>query len=173
MDLLDIFEKPEPELSAADLAAAIGETFATAIPKDVVLPDHLVQQASAAARAHDSAVAVKVAYDNELDRLQKEVSAKLGALQEQHTRAQEILRETIEGLETAMDAEQVSRIPMEDRPDIVLKTTPGRKKQVTKTWLIDTYGSEEAKKIWDAVPKHPDKRKVVVPDRYQDEPDVG
>jgi len=176
MDPTDLFEDAgkKQKTTDANIAEAIAETLASGNPRrDLDLPESLLQKARSAAQAHDSAEEIKTAYDNERDRIQKEVEERLADLKSRHDQAQEILDESVESLKEEMEESGITKIPMIDRPDIVLKNIPGRKKPITKKWLIGTYGSETAKQIWDAVPNYPDKQKVVVPDRYQDEPDLG
>ena len=77
-----------------------------------------------------------------------------------------------------MKKEKITKIPMSDRPDIKVKTTPGKKKPITLTWLKDpegivvkTYGEAAPKTIWDGAPRTDPKTTVEVPDRYEDEPE--
>lgn len=177
MDLTDIFEGggvPTPPTDAA-LAEVIAESIRTSMRETAAsgLPEPLLKQARAAAQAHDAVAAVRLAYESERQRLNDEMDKRLAPLRDQYTRVQENLAEAVTELHAAMDAEKVTKIPMPDRDDIVVKIFPGRKTPITKKWLIGTYGPEEAKKIWDAVPKKPDTCGVVIPNRHQDEPDLG
>ena len=160
MELLDIFDDDnnKPAKKAP-------------VPNVDGLPSPVAQAAEKAAEAHDAAVAAHATYKAEADRLAAEVKNKLAALAELRDTTADALKESLATLLTTMDENDVTKIPMQDRPDIVVKVTPGRRKSITKKWLVETYGNEEAKKIWDAVPTSDPKREVVVPNRYEDEPE--
>jgi hypothetical protein len=164
MDLLDIFDAEKPKPQPID-AVAVSE----AVSDDLCVT--LDEQALAAASAYDAADAANVAFKNEAARIQSEADLRLKSLADKRDETKKILDETLTGLMAAMDKDGITKIPMKDRPDIFIKVFPGRKKPITKKWLIETYGDEQAKKVWDAVPKLPEKRGVIVPARYEDEPE--
>jgi hypothetical protein len=189
MDLNDIFDKPivrlkpsAPRHTPVDLA----KTPKTPNPPktsgalDGDLPVKVADVVKAAAAAHDAASEAKAAYDAERCRLQEKMDDSLTALAEASKLAQETSRETRKALEAVMEAEGITNIPMTDRPDVKVKVTKGRKGRITKKWLCDTdgpvakaYGAKAGPKIWASVPNEKDKREVIIPDRYEDEPDHG
>jgi len=176
MDLLDIFD-PEPK-KTVDVPAA------KALPTEVAkvfgetLPEGILQRAKAAADAHDAEKAVRAAYDNERGRLQQELDHQLATLGEQWQRAKTLRDEAVSALEVAMKAEKITKIPMTDRQDIKTKDIPGKRKQITLTWLkepegvvVKTYGMGAPQTIWNAVPKSASRTVIEIPDRYEDEPE--
>jgi hypothetical protein len=179
MDLLDIFDDGAPKAAKAEDVAASPKVAKRDNPpppgvsREVAgeLPDHLVTGAQAAASAHDDAAAADAIFRVAEERLRKQLALDLAELKARRLEALETLSESLDGLLSNMDKANVSRIPMTDRPDIVVKTTAGKRKSITKKWLVETYGNEEAKKIWDAVPTGEPKREVIIPDRYDDEPE--
>ena len=164
MDLLDIFGdagKDKPKIASGKVAESVADG----------LPDHLVTGAQAAAVAHDDAASASARYSEAEARLRKQMEGELADLKANRATAFEKLSEALFDLLSNMDKADVTKIPMADRPDIVVKISPGRRKSITKKWLVEAYGNEEAKKIWDSVPTGDAKREVIVPDRYEDEPD--
>lgn len=192
MDLNDIFDNPivrlkpsAPRHAHVDLAKSPGVTPESTKPittnaLDGDLPVNVADVVKAAAAAHDAASEAKAAYDAERCRLQEKMDDSLSVLAEASKAAQELKRETCKALDAVMEAERITNIPMTDRPDVKVKVTKGRKGRITKKWLCDAdgpvtkaYGADAGAKIWASVPNDKDKREVIIPDRYEDEPDHG
>lgn len=130
-----------------------------------------------ATKASDAARAAKAALDYEKGELTAKLDKKIAPLKEAWKTAETARKEAEEALLRVMQAEKVSKIPMDDRPEIKIKVTPGKKKPITRKWLADpegvvvkTFGAKAPGVIWDAVPKSDGKTEVVVPPPYEDEP---
>jgi hypothetical protein len=155
---------PEPApTTTADIAACLDEDEGNG-------PDALEQQAHAAAAAYDVAAAKRQSYESERCKLTEEVDRQLRGLREDWEAARKRSGEATEALKEAMDKAGISKIPMRDRKPIKLKTTAGKKKPITKTWLTGKYGKQKAESIWADAPNYPPKKEVVIPPRYEDEP---
>jgi hypothetical protein len=182
MDLNDLFDAPDTKkpITTADVAKAL----------DSGLSDDLARKAQAAAQAHDALAAAQAALDEEKDVIQKEMAPRLAPLIGAVAAARTARTETLTALGEAMEADKITTIPMTDRPDIKVKVSKGRKKSISKKWLTDAEGPpiktfdqvlagdsgfktgrEVAEEIWKVVPTGKDTQEVVVPDRYEDEPD--
>ena len=154
MDLFDIFSGAEKE--ARDAA-----------PK---ADTPLESQARAAAVAYDATLAKEAQYKIERDYLMAEVEKQLADLKRGYDEAREVSNATRDALFKAMDEAGVNRVEMADRKDIEIKVTPGGKKGITKKWLTEEFGKQQANSIWGKVPKKPDSRNLVIPPRFEDEP---
>lgn len=158
MDLFDIF-------TSAEKAAR---------PKDIRTksdgPRTIEEQARDAAAAFDDTMDKETRYKLEYDRRMAEVESQLAGLKRDYDAARAASEAAAEDLLKAMDAAGITSIPMADRKSIEIKVTAGRKKNITKKWLTDEFGSQQANSIWDKVPTGPDKRDLVIPPRFQDEP---
>lgn len=142
------------------------------------LSDETVQAARAAAEAVDAETAARAALDARKDVLQAKLEQELADLSKAYNDAKIKRSEAEALLLKVMGVEKITRIPMDDRPDIQIKVTPGKKQNITKTWLDDpegvvvkTYGPAAPDVIWNAVPKGKPKTDVIVPAKYDDEPD--
>lgn len=178
--LLDIFDgdptpsQPKPagaEPGASPVVPTSGHVFGHG------LGDDLRDAARSAADAADAESAAKAALDLRRGELQAKMDVELTWLKEAHKAAATTLHEAEGRLKTLMEVEKISRIPMDDRPDIRLKVVPGTKRDITKTWLsepegvvVKTYGPDAPKVIWDAVPRSDPRTDVIIPARYEDEP---
>lgn len=191
MDLFDIFETVEPtQVNAPKTNNSTEGQSSTAKWLGDKLPETIRQKANAAAEAHDSATAASGALQQARSQLQKELDLKLASLVEQNDVAQNQRIEAIKALQSAMEEEKITKIPMSERPDITIKVTKGGKKRISKTWLVNpenvvvksfeaalkgektfASGKEAAEGIWSQSPKNDDKTAVVISDRYDDEPD--
>ena len=162
MDLTDIFgEQAKP--MAAKIADALAET---PVPKAPSLHD----QAKAAAKTADELAVARVAYEGARARLTAEMEAKLKDSKLAYDQAQSDFDGQSQALQAAMEQAEISKIEMPDRPPIVIKTIPGKKKQITLTWLKDTLGKVPAEELWKRVPKSDDTTDIVIPPPYGDEP---
>ncbi len=181
MDLTDLFDGPKaknPETSPQETSGGLSED--------------LTARVKTAVEAHDVAKAAQASFDNERARLEQELEDKLGSEAAKWKVAREASKEALDALAVAMKKEKITQIPLTDRPDIKIKVTKGRKKSVTRTWLVDpkeivvksfdaalkgekpfANGVEAAKKIWAGVPSGESKSEVIIPSRYEDEPDHG
>lgn len=142
------------------------------------LSDDTRQAAQTAADAVDAEAATKAALDVKRDVLQAKMEQELLDLEKAYKDAKTRRIEAEAVLMKVMGIEKITKIPMDDRPDIQIKTIPGRKKNITKSWLDDpegvvvkTYGAGAPDVIWGAVPKDPSRTEVIVPSKYDDEPD--
>jgi hypothetical protein len=165
MDLSDIFntdsveeieKKKEPE-SSAEIAASLGD-------------DELEAQARLAASAFDATETRKRIYEAKRDRLLEEVDQQLIEEKAEWDSARGVSEAAIKVLYSAMDKAGITKIPMPDRKPIKLKEIVGRKKPITRKWLTETYGGQRANEIWSKVPNYPNKKEVVIPPRFEDEP---
>lgn len=133
----------------------------------------------AAARTADAARAAKAALDQSSSDLMADLNKRLEPLKAALNVAEKLRKESEIALLRVMEIEKVSKIPMDDRPEIKIKITPGGKKPITKTWLSDpegvvvkTYGPGAPSVIWDAVPSKEAKTEVLIPPPYEDEPSI-
>lgn len=69
-----------------------------------------------------------------------------------------------------MDSAGVSKIPVEGRDPVRIKTTAGRKRSITRKWLVEEFGEASGKNIWSKVPNGPGSRDLVIPPPYDDQP---
>ena len=186
-DLLDIFgggaEPPLPsatapkplvkttEPSQPEPTPVAGQFFGSSLSEDVQ------KAARAAANAADAEATAKAALDVERGEIQAKVDQKLEPLNKALRDAREARKEAEDFLMKVMTAEKITKIPMDDRPEIKIKVTPGRKKPVTRKWLaepegvvVKTYGAAAPGIIWEAIPRTDPTTTVIVPARYEDEP---
>ena len=182
MDLMDIFDDVAAKKPEAEKVEPKAE--------DANLETSVADRAAVAAEAHDSYIAAKAAYDDKSDELRATAEGSLATLYKALRLAGEAEKEAVTALDRAMEKAGITNIPMTDRPDVKVKITKGGKSGITRKWLMDPEGvaiktldtamkgeepkttaTEVAKKIWDSQPKSADKKKVIIPDRYEDEPD--
>lgn len=176
--LMDVFDdKPEP-----DKAPSTATTPTTSTPTPSFfgpdLPEQVANAVGQALKASDEARATKAALDAQKEEIAATLERKLAPLTKSYKDAQERLKEAEQVLLKVMQAEKISKIPLDDRPEIKIKVTPGRKLSVTRKWLADpegvvvkTYGPSAPGVIWDAVPRSEERTEVVIPPPYEDEPD--
>lgn len=190
MDLSDIFGGP-PEIRPAKTKAPPAPKE-TAQAVEAESDESLRAKAQEAADAHDAASAAEAKFRSREAELQQGVDEALAPLLVALKLARERRTEAIKALDASMEGKNVTKIPMGDRPHIKVKITKGSKKSITKKWLVDAKGvavktldtvlagesefktgEEVAAEIWKIVPIGKGKRSVVIPDRYDDEPDPG
>lgn len=186
MDIFDDESNPEnhPEMPVATPPWADSES----VKKDVApstgaiygseLPDEVRQAAQNAAQAADDVAEAKAALDYEKGIQRAKLDKLLDPLEKSLKAARDACTEASSHLMKVMKAEKITKIPMDDRPEISIKVTPGRKGSITLKWLSDPegvvvkkYGPLAPKTIWDAVPRTQPKADVVIPPRYEDEPE--
>lgn len=176
--LMDVFDdKPEPEKAPASAPTA-APSRPTPSYYGPDLPEAVSSAVSQALKAADEARATKAALDAQKEEIKATLDRKLAPLNKSYKDAQERLKEAEGVLLKAMQAEKISKIPLEDRPEIKIKVTPGRKLSITRKWLADpegivvkTYGPSAPGVIWDAVPRSEERTEVVIPPPYEDEPE--
>jgi hypothetical protein len=141
------------------------------------LSDETILAARAAAEAVDAEGAAKTALDARREVIKAKLEQELVELEAAHKNAKTRREEAEALLLKIMGVEKLNRIPMDDRPDIQIKITPGRKQNITKKWLdnpegvvVKTYGPDAPDVIWNAAPKSDPTTDVIVPARYDDEP---
>lgn len=159
-DLSDIFDDdPEPTTTTV---APVGT--APGVDQDIAA------KAQAAVVAYTNAQVARARYKSERETLERQIDLQTEALRKAAGDAELAYAEAREVLLASMDAKDVKEIPMLDRDPIMIKTTPGRRKPITKKWLTSEFGDQQAKTIWGKVPKTPETRTLVIPNSYEDEP---
>jgi len=150
MDLSDIF---------GDKSKEIAESL-----------DELTGQAQATAEAYDETREIERRYKAERQSLMEEVDNKLSALKEELDQAKFNSDAMIKALLETMEKSDTPSISLPDRKAVHIKTIAGRRKTISLKWLSSTLGKQKANEIWGKVEKAPDKKELVIPPRFDDEP---
>lgn len=142
-------------------------------PKEDESPD-----AGAISDLEECALSIASLYDNYQEKLarlkmeERRLKAELVPLKAEVDAAYEALKGASSTMKESMQTASLNEIPMHDRPPIHIKTERGSKKSITKTWLCskDGVGKQAGESLWARVPRNPDKVKLVIPDKYDDQP---
>ena len=141
-------------------------------PKETVETEPLGEQAAAAAAAYDETRAHKAQYEHQRNELLEEIDRKLDGLKTAWQDARERSNGLLADLKTAMEDSDTLSISMSDRKSVHIKTIAGRKKTISLKWMKETLGIQHANDIWRKVGKTPDKKELIIPPRFEDEPSV-
>ncbi len=165
MDITDIFDdEPKP----GDKPAPKPE-----LPADVVNTADLRSKAKEVADLHDAAAAKSQSYAASRQERIAVIDAELAHLHAEADEAAVKLDEARADLQKAMEEAGVNTISMPDRTPVKLKISPGRRKPISKKLLAEVYGKEKAQTVWEETEiKGPDKTTLVIPDPFEDEPDI-
>lgn len=164
MDLADIFDSRSLD-NIVELNREVTKRL-----DDADGNDDLSRSAQAVAEAFDESEQKKRIYEMHRDRLMEAVELELETFKTDWKKSKEISDALCLELIEKMESADIDKIPMADRKPIRLKITVGRKRQITKKWLIESYGKQKADSIWEKVPNYPDKKEIIVPTRFDDEP---
>jgi len=165
-DITDIFDAPS-EKPTGSTSTEIAHQLAD---EDVPKVSPLVEQANELAHTADQARAAQAAYKIAKQEALAKIEAQLAGLKEAAKEQQAVLDAAAKEMQAAMEEAGVSEIPLYDRKPLRLKTTPGKKKGITLTWLKKHLGDvEKATSIWEAQPKSDPTTEVVIPGPALDE----
>jgi len=165
MDITDIFddeptkkpEAPKPEAPSLDVGniAKLRDT------------------AKAVARLYDVAAQKENSYGLERTKRLDAMDKELAHLKAEADAAADELSKAATLLQESMEADGVNTITMPDRTPIKLKTSPGRRKPLSKKLLTEVYGKAKAEDVWaETEKKGPDKKTLVIPAPFEDEPGI-
>lgn len=167
MDIMDIFDEVDPPKKP--MARSIAETLGD---DDEPRPSQeMLHEAVRVAELHDRAISIDADYEASKSALLKEMNDRLAPLLKRKQVADKASKDAKSKLQKKMEASGVDYIELGDRRPIYIKTTPGKKTGITLTWLKTHIGDErEAKRLWEAQPKKPASKDLIVPSPTQDEP---
>jgi hypothetical protein len=166
-DLADIFEMGDVEDVRPKQQRKVSARIAESLSED---EDDLESRARAAALIFDDADHKRRAFEVRRAQLMAKVEEELEPLRAEWETARDGLNEACKILLEEMEEAGIGKIPMADRKPIILKTTAGRKRPITRKWLTEAYGKQRANEIWGKAPNYPDKKEIVIPPRFDDEP---
>ena len=124
------------------------------------------------ARLYDDWKAKSFVFNAERKKRIAEIEDEIYHLQASAEEAKEGYLAARDTLEELMGEGNISEIPMSDRDPIYIKVVRGTKKSVSKKWLCseEGLGKQGGAALWGRVPKHADYKKLVIPDRFDDQP---
>ena len=157
-DLTDIFDE-EPQAASLSIEAALEQASSP-----------VAQAAQAACAAKDRATRAALLYKNRHEELKKQMDAALFELRSEMEESQLALETASQELLGLMDVEKLDEVNVTDRGPIRVNVTKGSKKSITKGFLLEELGKQQGESLWKKVPRNPDKRRLVIPDPYEDEP---
>ena len=132
--------------------------------------DKLFSAGKKLAEIRDSYVRKKRAYESKKEILIKEALDSIQHMKNEVDSLQNKYDTLQEELIELMEEHTTDRIYLNDRDPIRLKLKRGTKKPITRKWLEEEFGKESADNIWAKVPRRPDKKIVVCPAPYDDQP---
>ena len=124
------------------------------------------------AEARDALNSANAIYNLERKRLTEKMDLQLVDLKADTTEAYENFKTSSTSLRSSMEAANLNEVPMRDRPPVYIKVVKGGKKNITMKWLCspEGLGSKDGKALWGKTPRHDDKRELVIPEAYDDQP---
>lgn len=117
-------------------------------------------------RAHDHYYDLESNYNVQRAIYEDEIRLKLSDLKSRLDTARIEFESRRDALLELMRSHNIKEVACDDRDNIRLEIQPGKRKQITKSWLIERFGEEEGQTIWDSGPKSDDKVTIKIEPKY-------